>query len=93
VSFVAGAVWAFFANRTFTFRRGVTGWGGVAAFVAVYFGTLIVNVAVNSAVLAVLPASLPRSLALGGAWFVATGLSASLNFIGMKVFVFRGARA
>ena len=88
VSFVAGAVFAFFANQRFTFRRQGTGWGEVAAFAAVYLFSLCANVGVNSALLALSPAN--GKLAILGAWLVATAVSAATNFLGMKFVVFRG---
>jgi NDP-sugar pyrophosphorylase family protein/putative flippase GtrA len=91
LSFVAGAIFAFVANRDFTFRRGGKGFGGVVTFTAVYLISLGLNVAVNSAALMVLP--LQGALALNAAWFLATGASATFNFLGMKLFVFRRSRS
>ena len=86
LSFIAGGVFAFFANRSFTFRRGGRDLASVAAFGVVYLLSLGLNVTVNSVLLALLPP--PRAIALQAAWFVATGASAAFNFIGMKLFVF-----
>lgn len=87
LSFIAGAVFAFYGNRRFTFRRGAGGARGVLAFCAVYAFSFVLNVAVNQFVLVALGNS--RPLALGLAWFTATGCSAAANFVGMKLLVFR----
>ena len=92
-SFIAGAVWAFFANRHFTFRRGRGGPGDLVKFAGVYLFSLVLNVVVNAAVLSATSAAL-GALSLQFAWLIATGVSTCSNFIGMKMFVFSGpARA
>lgn len=84
--FVTGAVFAYFANRAFTFRVGAKPRRQeLARFIGVYGSALIANVAMNSLVLTVLGRS---ELNLGIAFVAATGLSATLNFLGMKLFVF-----
>lgn len=83
-SFLFGALAAFFGNRFFTFRRRA-GVAGAAAFVALYLASLGVNVLVNAG-----------ALAMTGDWpwrtHVAFGLatlvSATTNFLGMKFVVF-----
>lgn len=84
--YVGGAVFAYLANRTFTFRLG-TGVhrGELLRFVAVYVGALAANVLVNWAVLGVLGRS---EITLVAAFVCATGVSASLNFVGLKWLVF-----
>ncbi|RNF82341.1 GtrA family protein [Montanilutibacter psychrotolerans] len=84
--YVGGAVFAYVANRTFTFRLDT----GVhrrelLRFVAVYLGALAANVLVNWAVLALLGRS---EVTLIAAFVCATGVSATLNFIGLKLLVF-----
>jgi len=86
LSFIAGGVFAFFANRSFTFRKGGKDWTTIGAFTGVYLVSLGLNVLVNSALLAALPFN--RVIALEVAWFVATGVSATSNFLGMKFLVF-----
>lgn len=91
VSFVAGAVFAFYGNRHFTFRRAASGGRDVAAFCAVYAAALIVNLTVNHLALMVLGSVAPLALQVG--WLAATACSATLNFVGMKLMVFRGRQA
>lgn len=88
--FVAGAVFGYFVNRSFTFRVGAQ-WRGreLLSFIAVYLLALAANVAVNSLVLALLGGG---EIALAAAFVVATGVSAAMNFVGLKLFVF-GERA
>jgi putative flippase GtrA len=84
--YVAGAVFAYFANRAFTFRLGVGVHGGeLARFVAVYLFALVANVLTNALVLALLGRN---EATIAAAFVCATGVSAALNFIGMKLFVF-----
>ncbi len=95
VSFVAGTVFAYFANRLWTFHdpRSRHAPGSVWRFALLYSSTLLINVAVNAALLVLLR---PITHGLQAAFIVATGVSAALNFVGMKYFVFarpsRGAR-
>lgn len=86
-SFVAGAIFAFYGNRHFTFRRASNGLQGIALFCGVYVLSLILNVAVNGLTLSALGSSSGWSLAF--AWLIATICSAASNFIGMKLLVFR----
>jgi len=55
-------------------------------FAVLYLTTLGVNVLTNHSVLNILP---PGEDALACAFILATGLSAALNFLGMKFWVFR----
>lgn len=84
--YIAGAVFGYFANRSFTFRVGAR-WRQreLLGFIAVYLVALAANVAVNSLVLAVLGRN-ETTLAL--AFVAATGVSAAMNFVGLKLFVF-----
>jgi putative flippase GtrA len=90
LGFTAGTVFAYFANKTFTFDRAPGGLRRFAIFCAVYGTTLLVNVGLNAAVVEVLGRS---ELGLGAAFLCATGTSATLNFIGMKHLVFRRSPA
>lgn len=86
LGFVTGALFAYFANRAITFQLG-RGWrqDEVLRFVKVYAGALAANVAVNFLVLNLIGRS---EVGIGLAFVVATGVSAALNFVGMKLFVF-----
>ena len=85
IGFVVGTIFAYVANRLWTFSaRG--GADRVFRFAALYLSTLVVNVAVNAAMVWLGGTAKP---ALAAAFVVATGLSACLNFLGMKFLVFR----
>jgi putative flippase GtrA len=88
-SFICGALVAFVGNRYFTFQRR-SGRRGFAAFWGVYFGSLLLNVAVNQAVLAAAYGlGLKINVGIVTAFLAATLVSALTNFVGMKSFVFR----
>ncbi|HDR9071801.1 GtrA family protein [Burkholderia vietnamiensis] len=84
ISFLLGTTFAYFANRLWTFGRTAHAPGTAWRFVVLYACTLAANVIINAAML-----HLIDSFAVPLAFLVATGVSASLNFIGMKWFVFR----
>lgn len=85
VSFLAGTVFAYFANRFWTFGHQSIAAGSVGRFAVLYLSTLIANIAVNALALKAL-IDVPSSLQW--AFLLATGVSAILNFLGMKFFVF-----
>lgn len=86
--FLAGTVFAYFANRAWTFghrsHRSGTAW----RFALLYAVTLGANVSVNAAALRFLAGT---GFAVQLAFLAATGVSTCLNFLGMKLFVFRAA--
>jgi len=88
VSFLTGTVFAYFANRHWTFEAGhlVADWHEIARFVATYGFSLVANVGINAALLAMLGRN---EMSIGLAFIIATGVSAILNFLGMKFIVFR----
>ena len=85
ISFIAGAVFAYFANMRYTFQASGS-YVAFASFWGVYLVNLVVNVSVNSGVIALIG---DRPAVELTAFLVATGVSATLNFIGMKFLVFR----
>jgi putative flippase GtrA len=87
-SFIVGTVFAYFANRFWTFGGHGTSpaRGSVPRFAILYATTLLCNVAVNSVLLSVFSG---YPFAIQGAFVVATGVSATLNFLGMKYLVFK----
>lgn len=84
--FVAGTVFAYIANQFWTFGHVVPSKGSLWRFVLLYSVTLAANVVVNGAILEHMDAV---QHAVQAAFVIATGVSAALNFIGMKFFVFR----
>lgn len=85
VGFIIGTLFAYLANRHWTFEATALP-GRLAPFLVLYLSTLVANVAVNAVVVRGLGEG---SIAIGIAFVIATGVSASLNFLGMKFIVFR----
>lgn len=87
-SFIIGTLFAYFANRFWTFggQESHPAPGSVLRFGVLYATTLLCNVAANSVLLAIFTG---YALAIQGAFVAATAISATLNFLGMKYFVFR----
>lgn len=91
IGFVLGTACAYFANRHFTFASQEAPSGSGWRFLFLYGATLAVNVGTNGAALRALGAlGTPGSLQV--AFLFATAVSATLNFIGMKCYVFRPRR-
>lgn len=80
VGFVGGAIFAFFANRAWTFASPKRG-GTPVRFSFLYLGNLALNVASNHLLLAL---GFPYELS----FLFATAASAASNFVGMKFWVF-----
>jgi len=90
VSFVTGTIFAYVANRLWTFDRAEGGVSVFGLFVVLYVVTLTINVAVNSVIISLFDdGELGRSIG----FLAATGASATLNFVGMKTIVFRDRTA
>ena len=82
--FIAGAVFAYVFNKSWTFEA-EGGAGAWLRFCLLYGTTLACNVGTNALCLAVLP---PGEVSRQVAFVAATGVSAVLNFVGMKLVVF-----
>ncbi len=86
ISFSVGTIFAYFANRNYTFQSSMRGFFRFTVFTLLYLSTLVVNVASNEIVLK-FTSHINSSLMI--AFLIATSLSATLNFIGMKYIVFK----
>jgi putative flippase GtrA len=86
VSFVAGTLFAYVANKYVTFKQQAPQESRFIAFCGLYSLTLLVNVLMNHGTL-ILAAGLPFAITIS--FLVATFCSASLNFVGMKFVVLR----
>ncbi|PRC93971.1 GtrA family protein [Solimicrobium silvestre] len=86
IGFLAGTVFAYFANRFWTFGHKSHASGSLWRFVILYGITLGANVLVNSLALKLFA---DATDAVHLAFLLATGVSATLNFLGMKLFVFK----
>jgi putative flippase GtrA len=86
IGFTGGALFAYFANREFTFNSPTKGFFVFSLFWILYITTLTVNVSINEFSLSVFGV---ESFGIGLSLFIATGFSALLNYIGMKYMIFR----
>lgn len=90
VGFTTGTLFAYFANRFWTFGYKSHLMGSVLRFVLLYGSTLSANVLINALALSIIT---ELSVAVQLAFLLATLVSASLNFLGMKYFVFKSIPA
>lgn len=88
VSFIIGTIFAYFANRLWTFDHKGSHLASAWRFGLLYALTLGTNILVNAATLRWFVLS-PNIMQI--AFLVATGTSATLNFLGMKYYVFRSS--
>jgi putative flippase GtrA len=86
IGFLVGTLFAYFANSFWTFGHKSHAPGSAWRFSALYATTLGANVLINALALRLL-ADVAAALQL--AFLLATGVSACLNFLGMKLFVFK----
>lgn len=86
LSFILGTVYAYLANRRWTFNHAAEMRKTILPFLGVYACSLGLNVGTNAFCFQLLT-GIPYALTV--AFLVATGVSAAFNFIGMKLLVFR----
>jgi len=84
--FIIGTVFAYIANRFWTFGHKIHAPGSLWRFAVLYTATLAANVFVNAQALVLLGDTVA---VFQIAFLLATGVSATLNFLGMKLFVFK----
>ena len=87
LSFSSGAIFAYYANRSYTFQSKRKGLLRFILFSALYILTLTINVGVNGSALSALGAT---QFFIIFSFLIATTLSAVINYIGMKYIIFRG---
>jgi len=88
LSFLTGTVFAYVANKWFTFRARRASVREGLRFGLLYACTLGLNVAVNGWVLQRWPEGVGPVSPVVAAFVVATGCSTVANFLGQKFFVF-----
>lgn len=86
IGILAGTTSAYVVNRLWTFKHTYYSIGSIGRFLMVYLVTLSINVGINSGVLQLISG---RPIAVFIAFAIAAGIAASLNFIGMRYFVFK----
>lgn len=84
IGFIAGAIFAYFANWKFTFKGNRSRFSGIL-FVVVYTSSLMINIFGNKFLVSAL-LDLPFASAI--AFIVITGITTIWNYVGMAVFVF-----
>ncbi len=93
ISFIGGTLFAYIANRFWTFNQQTIRSGSFGRFIVVYILGLVANITFNYLAITFFNFffGIPQySIIL--AFLLATCISASLNFIGMKCFVFTEQR-
>lgn len=92
-SFIGGTIFAYFANRFWTFHQQKIRAGSVARFIVVYLLSLIANIVINHQSLTWFRSYFSiAEISIILAFIIATCISATLNFIGMKFFAFTDRR-
>ena len=86
ISFNVGALFAFYANKNFTFKSNTKSSFKFILFLILYLTTLGVNVSLNEIILSLIGKT---ELSLFIAFVIATAISATINFLGMKHIVFK----
>lgn len=86
IGFIVGTMFSYVANKFWTFGHKRHAPGSVWRFSLLYAATLLTNVVVNALALNTL---VTLSWAVQFAFLVATGISATMNFVGMKFFAFK----
>ena len=79
--FIAGTMFSYVMNSKFTFGNNKFKKGSVLKFIIIYGASLILNVLSNNTLLFLYDSVI-------FAYLIATSLSASWNFLGMKFYVF-----
>lgn len=86
ISFVIGAVFSFIANKTFTFNYNKFLKKSIFLFVLLYLITLIVNITTNEFFLIIFSNLILKTEI---SFIISTSISALINYLGMKYFVFK----
>ena len=81
ISYILGTAFSFFANRKWTFQYKGSYQNNILKFILLYSLSMLVNSLVNSYML--------NFLNVNSSFIIATITSATLNFIGMKFYIFK----
>src|SRR5690606_41917486 len=85
ISFIIGTLFAYVANRFWTFSH-TNAPGKLHYFFLLYLSSLVVNVTANGILIRIFGEIEPWIFI---AFIIATGMSAVMNFLGMKFIVFK----
>lgn len=86
IGFVAGALFAYFGNRSLTFSKKLYRKKSFIYFSILYLSSLFLNILINSFILKIIGESF---LSYKIAFLIATAFSAISNFVIMKYWVFK----
>jgi putative flippase GtrA len=86
IGFALGTIFSFIANRNITFNVKNNFFGHLIKFSMLYFTSMMFNLFVNSISLGLFKNS---NLKVQISFILATITSATINFVGMKYFVFK----
>lgn len=91
ISFILGTTTAYLLNRRYTFASSTGGRSKFAGFLALYGSTFAVNVAVAALVLHVMGAPTVGTPPFPTfvSWFVAQACATTINFLVMRMVIFR----
>ena len=81
ISYILGTAFSFFANRKWTFQYKGSYQNNILKFILLYSLSMLVNSLVNPYML--------NFLNVNSSFIIATITSATLNFIGMKFYIFK----
>lgn len=84
--FIFGTIASYYLNRFWTFSYSVHSAGNAIKFISLYTVTLGANVIINSIMLNIFKRN---DFSIYISFIFSAGVSAILNFIGMKLYVFR----
>ena len=82
ISFISGTFVSFFINKYWTFEKNKKSLMELIYFLILYFSSMMINVYVNKLVLVNFEIMIL-------AFVIATGISAVINFLGMKYLIFK----
>ncbi|OLT11277.1 polysaccharide synthesis protein GtrA [Pseudonocardia sp. CNS-139] len=86
ISFILGTTTAYLLNRRFTFGESKGGSARFAGFLLLYGTTFAINIGMNALMLVVLP-EIPLRVSI--AWVIAQGTATIINFVMLRLVVFR----
>ena len=91
LGFTSGAVCSYIGNKNYTFKVSRQTFRRGTAFALLYIGSLLINISVNEVVIMAMYNEYDSSkvVALSAAFLVATAMSMTMNFLGLKFVVFR----
>ena len=85
ISFIIGLIFAFFANKAWTFKSKNKSIDEYWKFLVIYSFSLVANIYINLSFLLILKST---NFKLSLSFLIATSCSATINYLGMKYFVF-----